>query len=118
MAVAAVNGRMYLFGGIAGNTVLASVEEYDPIADRWRFVAPMPEPLHHTAAAVVDDRYVFLVGGYRTLAFDPTDSVYRYDTLLDVWTRMPSLPAPRGALAAATIDGKVYASVALRTSRH
>lgn len=109
VAVTAVAGRVYVFGGIAGNTVLSSVEEYDPIADRWRFVAPMPEPLHHTAAAVVDDRYVYIIGGYRTLAFDATDAVYRYDALTDTWTRAPSLPAPNGALAAATIDGNVYA---------
>lgn len=110
VAVAAAQGRVYVFGGIAGNTVLGSVEEYDPVADRWRFVAAMPEPLHHTAAAVVDDRFVYLIGGYRTLAFDATDSVYRYDVLADSWTRVASLPAPRGALAAATIGGKVYAA--------
>lgn len=109
VAVAAAGGRVYVFGGIAGNTVIDSVEEYDPAADRWRFVAPLPEPLHHSAAAVVDDRYVYVIGGYRTLAFDATDSVYRYDALADQWTRVASLPAPRGALAAATIDGKVYA---------
>jgi N-acetylneuraminic acid mutarotase len=110
VAVAAAAGRVYVFGGIAGNTVLASVEEYDPATDRWRFVAPIPEPLHHTAAAVVDDRYIYLIGGYRTLAFDATDSVYRYDALTDQWTRLASLPSPRGALAAAAIGGKVYAA--------
>ncbi|HKO55259.1 MAG TPA: kelch repeat-containing protein [Thermoanaerobaculia bacterium] len=109
VAVATAAGRVYVFGGIAGNTVLASVEEYDPATDRWRFVAPIPEPLHHTAAAVVDDRYIYLIGGYRTLAFDATDSVYRYDALADQWTRVASLPSPRGALAAATIGGVVYA---------
>lgn len=108
VAVAAAAGRVYVFGGISGDDVLDSVEEYDPIANRWRFVAPMPEPLHHAAAAAVGDS-IYIVGGYRTLAFDPTEHVYRYDVLTDSWTAVASLPEPRGALAAATIDGKVYA---------
>lgn len=108
VAVAAANGRVYVFGGISGSEVLDSVEEYDPVADRWRFVAPLPEPLHHTAAAAVGDS-IYIVGGYHTLAFDPTERVYRYDVLTNSWTQVTSLPAPRGALAAAAIDGKVYA---------
>src|SRR2546423_14451093 len=43
VAVAAAGGRVYVFGGISGDEVLDSVEEYDPVANRWRFVAPLPE---------------------------------------------------------------------------
>jgi N-acetylneuraminic acid mutarotase len=108
LAVAAANGRLYAIGGISGNSVLSSVEEYDPPTNRWRFVAPLPETLHHPAAAVVDD-IIYVIGGYRTLAFDPTSAVYRYDPRSDLWTRVASLPSPRGALAAAVIDGRIYA---------
>ncbi len=108
LAVAAANGKLYAIGGIAGTAVLASVEEYDPATNRWRFVAPLPEPLHHSAAAVIDD-IIYVIGGYRTLAFDPTTAVYRYDWRTDLWSRVTSLPSPRGALAAAVIDGRIYA---------
>lgn len=106
--MAAANGRVYAIGGISGTTVLASVEEYDPQLNQWRFAAPLPEPLHHSAAASVDD-IIYVIGGYRTLAFDPTNAVYRYDPRTDVWSRAASLPSPRGALAAVTIDGRIYA---------
>ena len=108
VAVAAVNGLVYVLGGIGATAALASVEEYDPRTNQWRFVAPMPETLHHQAAAVVDDM-LYVIGGYRTLAFDATDSVYRYDLRTNSWTRVASLPAPRAALAAVTIDGLIYA---------
>ena len=107
LAVASASGKVYAIGGISGMSVLASVEQYDPIADRWRFVAPLPEPLHHSAAAAVDD-IIYVIGGYRTLNFDPTSVVYRYDARIDVWSRVASLPSPRGAAAAATIDGRIY----------
>jgi len=114
VAVAAANGKLYLMGGLAGTTVLSSVEEF--ANGRWRLVAPMPEPLHHSAAATVSDS-IYVIGGYRTISFEPTDHVYRYDTTLDQWTRVADLPNPTGALAAATIDGRVYAVGGAQTPR-
>jgi len=99
---------VYVIGGIGNGRVLSSVERYDPSTNQWRFVVPLPEPLHHAAAASVGSS-IYVVGGYRSLAFDATDSVYRYDTTTDRWHSMARLPAPRAALAAAAIDGKVYA---------
>ena len=109
IAVAAANGRVYIFGGIsAQRTILTTVEEYDPATNRWSFVAPLPAPLHHAAAATVGDA-IYIIGGYATLAFTPVSTVFRYDTRTDSWTRVADLPRARGALAAATIDGKIYA---------
>lgn len=114
VAVAAANGKLYLIGGIAGQTVTPSVEEY--AGGVWRFVAPLPESLHHAAAATIGDA-IYVIGGYRTLAFDPTSRVYRYDSMLDSWSRVADLPTPRGALAAAAIDGKIYAVGGAQTPR-
>ncbi len=116
IAVAAANGKVYVIGGLAGETVLASVEEYDPQTDRWGFVAPLPQPVHHAAAATVGDR-IYVIGGYRTVAFDPTTDVHQYDPLLDRWMTVASLPSQRGALAAAAIDGKIYAAGGAPTFR-
>jgi hypothetical protein len=33
---------VYAVGGHYGGQYLASVETYDPVADAWTFVAPMP----------------------------------------------------------------------------
>lgn len=108
MPVAAAAGRLYAIGGITLTSPLSSVEEYDPLTNRWRFVAPLPETLHHSAAVVVDDQ-IYVIGGYRTIKFDETDSVYRYDPRIDRWTPVAPLLSPRGALAAAVIDGRIYA---------
>ena len=109
LAVASAGGKVYAIGGISGVSVLSSVEEFDPSTNRWRFVAPLPEPLHHSAAAVVDD-IIYVIGGYRTLSFDATAVVYRYDPRSDLWSPAAALPSPRGALAAAVIDGRIYAA--------
>ena len=107
VAAAAANGKLYLIGGIGQDrAILDSVEEYDPATNTWRFVAPLPQPLHHAAAATVGDA-IYVIGGYRTLAFDPTPVVYRYAN--NQWMRVADLPRARGALAAATIDGRIYA---------
>jgi N-acetylneuraminic acid mutarotase len=107
LAVAAANGKVYAIGGISGLSVTATVEAYDPTTNRWSFVASLPETLHHSAAAVVDD-IIYVIGGYRTLNFDATSVVYRYDPRTDVWSRVASLPSPRGATAAAVVDGRIY----------
>lgn len=88
--------------------MLSSVEELDPATNSWRFVAPLPRPLHHTAAAAIGSS-IYVVGGFGTLAFDPQRSVYRYDIPLDRWTQVADLPSPRGALAAVAIGGRIYA---------
>ncbi len=108
VAVAAVNGKLYVIGGLSGNTVLSSVEEFDPTTGRWRFVAPLPAPIHHAAAAGIGNS-VYVIGGFAGLAFHAQSSVFRYDTTLDQWSEVAPLPKARGALAAAAIDGKIYA---------
>ena len=109
VAVAAVNGKVYLIGGISGvPSILTSVEEYDPAADSWRFVAPLPRPRHHAATAVVG-QHIYVIGGYESLAFDPRTNVYRYDARSDQWTEVAPLPSGRAALAAVAIEGKIYA---------
>lgn len=108
VAVAALNGKLYLIGGISGNAILSSVEQYDPATNQWTLVAPLPRPRHHAAAAS-DGAAIYVVGGYESLTFDPQSSVYRYDPGTNRWTEVAPLPAARGALAAAAIDGMIYA---------
>ena len=63
--VVAVNGRIYVMGGMAGTADSSPLtQEYDPATDRWRTRAPMPGPLSHPGAAVLDGR-IYVVGGER-----------------------------------------------------
>lgn len=109
VAVATVNGKVYLIGGIAADqSILDSVEEYDPATNSWRFVPPLPRPRHHAAAAVVGTD-IYVIGGFGPFGFEAQRNVYRFDTTQGQWTEVASLPASRGALAAVTIDGRIYA---------
>ena len=48
------------FGAAGGNS--NAVEVYDPTADLWQPVAPLPVELDHAMAAVVEGR-LFVIGG-------------------------------------------------------
>ncbi|MEW6737181.1 MAG: kelch repeat-containing protein, partial [Acidobacteriota bacterium] len=108
VGVAELNGKIYLVGGIITGAVSNSVEIYDPRNDRWSFVAPMPETLHHTSAVSLNGQ-LYVIGGYNNLRFDPVSSAYRYDPATNRWTAIASLPNPRGALSSVVIGNRIYA---------
>ena len=68
LAAAALAGRIYVAGGIAQWGTTAAFEAYDPATDRWEELPPLPEPVHHLAAAATDKR-VYVTGGYTNLLF-------------------------------------------------
>ena len=87
-------------------------------ADRWSAVAPLPERLHHPAAAAVAGK-LYVVGGFHgTYAErDPAASVWAYDPGTDRWEQRASLSTPRGAAAAVALDGRLYALGGERRAR-
>lgn len=119
VVAAAVNGKIYVVGGFSepgfGNlTSLAiadTVEEYDPVTDRWTNRASLPIGLHHAGAAAVGGK-LYVIGGY-TKSFlnvwHPISAVYMYDPITDSWTERAPMPTPRGALAVTEYGGKLYA---------
>lgn len=112
VGVAELNGRIYFIGGFNrpnGRTGVANtVEAYDPKTDRWQFVAPLPETLHHTTAVSLGG-FLYVIGGYNTLSFNPVSSAYRYDPATNTWTAIANLPTRRGALASVVLNGRIYA---------
>jgi uncharacterized protein (TIGR03437 family) len=62
------NSRIQVFGGEglcgaeAAAAICAQTEEYDPAANTWRSLAPLPEARHSLKAATIDGR-VFAVAG-------------------------------------------------------
>ena len=80
------------------------MEVYDPIADKWTGIAPLPQPLDHTAAASYDGKLYVVGGGY--LSRDAlSNKLFLYDPTTNKWTEGASLPAARGALTANFING-------------
>lgn len=64
-AVAAYNGKLYVFGGEKINQpqrLFNTVDEYDPATDSWRNINVMITPRHGTSAVTIADT-IFVIGG-------------------------------------------------------
>lgn len=88
--LAALEGYIYAIGG----ECLSSVERYDPRADRWTFVAPLPNDTFVVAHHVtVSNGELFVSGG--TLRY----ILLRYSPRSDTWR-----PSPLGGSQDRTAD--------------
>lgn len=117
LAAAAVEGRVYAFGG-CGSPCFSPpqhvsvdeetrVEVYDPAApaaDRWQRRRPMPYVFFGGAAAAPGDGFVYTLGGMVSPGV-----VERYDPAAKDWSRRAALPTPRHGLAAVALGDLVYA---------
>jgi hypothetical protein len=104
----AVDGKIYVFGGVANLTAtgFSALEVYDPSADTWALKGPMPIPRAAHASSAVDGNIYIFGGGERM------GSVYKdgleYNPTLDTWATRTSIPTPRVAPAACSVGGKIY----------
>jgi len=102
VAVAEVNGKIYVVGGFeADGSPSATVEVYDPVTDTWDEIEPLPEPRHHAAATGVGATFLYVFGGFGTGFDDPKATVYRYDPFIPAWQERAPLPTARGGHAVA-----------------
>lgn len=110
---AAVNGKLYVFAGIApGWKPKALVYEYDPAADSWTRKKDMPLPSHHVALATLNGK-IYVMGGFKypddgKPAWQPIDNAWEYDPANDSWKALAPMPTKRGSPVAAVVDGKIY----------
>lgn len=114
VAVAAVDGVLYVVGGLDDLEVdgrrgrsLSLVEAYDPALDSAKTLAPVPGPRDHAAAAAWDGR-VYVSGGGEILNGAAYADLWAYDPGTDAWAPLPSLPRPRWQHAMVAIDGSLY----------
>ncbi|KAH7063773.1 hypothetical protein BKA63DRAFT_526119 [Paraphoma chrysanthemicola] len=97
--------------------VTTSLMQFYSIPDNiWSTRAPIPQPLNHLSAAVVDGK-IYLLGGLVEAGKSNDDRAWRaigeswiYDPSLDTWSTLPSLPAgqERGSAAVGVYDKKIY----------
>jgi N-acetylneuraminic acid mutarotase len=95
-AAAAVDGKIYVFGGDSGpGTTLGTSYEYDPARDEWQIKADMPTPrLRHSACAV--NGRIYVIGGTpNNFGDDVLATMEEYDPATDTWTRKADMPTPR-----------------------
>jgi N-acetylneuraminic acid mutarotase len=104
-----IGDDIYVLGGFDGSgNVLDVVEVYNVKNNSWESIAPLPQPLHHTAAASYDGK-IYVVGGFISREWIPTNQLFIYDPIRNQWTEGKSMPSPRGALNALFVKGTLYA---------
>jgi len=126
LALAGYQGKVYIFGGFVppqgttpGWVPINNSWEYDPVADSWKSLAPMPTARGAAQAAEVGGR-IYVIGG-GTLApgaekpyldFEtPQNSlstVEEYNVETNTWRTRTPMPTPRNHVALGAINGKIY----------
>ena len=119
-------GKIYAFGGFVltatGPAAWVPVDnawEYDPVADNWKALAPMPTKRGSPVAAVVGDK-IYVIGGATTPAGSKETAVHparphvsvgtveEYDPATNTWRPRSSMPTPRNHATTGVVNGKIY----------
>src|SRR5438552_9964272 len=119
-------GQIYAFGGFvlpaAGPAAWVPIDnawEYDPAADNWKALAPLPTKRGSPVAAGVGDK-IYVIGGATTppgskeAAVHPArphvsvGTVEEYDPATNTWRARASMPTPRNHATAGAVNGKIY----------
>lgn len=107
-AAAAVDGRLWVLGGITGGagTRLNTTEVYDPASDSWR-AGPMLQAPRSAFSVATVGQLLYLFGG-ATPEQANTTTVQALDTTTGQWRDLAPLPAPLANPALAQLDGTIY----------
>ena len=112
LAATVVNGKIYAIGGLGptrfGAKTLPTVEEYDPVADKWTEKADMPTARYVLSASSVNGK-IYAIGGWAGRAKGTRSTVEEYDPVTDTWTQKANMPTARSGLSTSVVNGKIYA---------
>src|SRR3954468_16619046 len=126
VAITEMNGKIYAFGGFvlpaSGPAAWQPVDnayEYDPAADTWKALAPMPTKRGAAGAAAVNGK-LYVIGGASMLAGSKDTAVHparahrslttveEYDPATNTWRARAEMPTPRNHLGIGAVNGKIY----------
>ncbi|XP_067303688.1 kelch-like protein 33 [Pseudorasbora parva] len=102
-----LGNHLYVAGGvscIADGSMVDQLpcEVYDPVADSWTAIMPVPVP-HVGSASVVLEGKVYIIGGYCHDNYKDTKAVHRYDPATERWENMSRTPGPNAFVAACVL---------------
>jgi hypothetical protein len=101
-----LDGKVYVFGGTDGGSVLFKASVHDPATGGWQRLANMPQGLEKPGVGTVDGR-IYVVGGWDATG-NASAAVYRYDPQYDAWSSAAPLPAGVVAGGTAVLGGRLY----------
>ncbi|MBN1578567.1 MAG: hypothetical protein JW913_18535 [Chitinispirillaceae bacterium] len=107
-ASAAVNGKIYVFGGTNNYVDVTLVEEYDPGADLWQIIDSMPQTMVGASACVING-VIYLTGGMSGTRGNPVmvKTITTYDPSNRTWSTAGELQTPRLRHQAVVSDGRI-----------
>jgi N-acetylneuraminic acid mutarotase len=127
-AQTAMNGKIYFFGGcqrplsgpgVNGWAPVDNAWEYDPAADTYKALAPMPGKRCSAIAENVGGK-IYVIGGVTTMD-NTTDVAFNgqgparvlgvnqvYDPATNTWTNKSPMPTGRNHAFSGVVNGKIY----------
>ena len=107
----AVNGKIYLMGGVPGGLLhdpaISMVQEYDPVTDTWMPKKDMPTARSGLSLSAVAGKIYAIGGGtYGRTAFSTVEEYY---PATNSWTTKPDIPTARLGLSTAIVNARIYA---------
>ena len=94
MAAAALDGKVYAFGGSGPQDGSKASYVYDPATDTWSQVAPLPGSDLVFAQAVSLNGFIYLAGGWPN-----RNQLFRYDPATDSWATLAAMHKGRHSFA-------------------
>ncbi len=111
--ITASNGRIYAIGGYnnnISNSILSTVEEYDPGTDTWTTKANMPTARWGLGVTTASNGKIYAIGGNNNSSVHLLSTVEEYNPATDIWTTKVSMPTLRARIGVTTAsNGKIYA---------
>jgi len=109
-ALAAFEGKLYLFGGWDGKKFVDTVYRYDPALDEWREMTGLNTPRGFLGAAVVGGK-IYLVGGEdatRVLNLVEAYAPDLDDGVSNPWERTRPMPEKRSKMGVVGLADNLY----------
>src|SRR5262249_52656861 len=93
-ASAALDGKFYVVGGSATNTVFV----YDPQNDSWSTKTSLPQVRDFATPGVINGQ-LYVAGGFETPLPGYRNSLYFYNPLTDTWSAKASMPGANARMS-------------------
>lgn len=106
-AVAVLDDRIYLIGGLRSAASVPDFDVYDPATGVWTPLPPLPRAADHLVAGGIGGR-IYAVGGRDGSITGHTTQVDVYDPQTGVWSAGPPMPTSRGGMAGAVLGEALY----------
>jgi len=112
LSTSVVKGKIYAIGGSHENlglndySGLSTVEEYDPVNDKWTKKADMPTARFGLCAITINGKIYAISGTDRWPAISVVEE---YDPATDKWIKKDNnIPTARAVFGADAVGGKIY----------